>query len=103
MIQNLNQDIDVYCLVLKYATNGSLNDLIIGSFKNYANEQADQDFIIKIFKEILNGLKYLHIVKKIIHRDIKPDNILFDQYFIAKISDFCIFKVVIIMIKIQIY
>ena len=40
MIQNLNQDIDVYCLVLKYATNGSMNDLIIGSFKNYANKQA---------------------------------------------------------------
>ena len=33
MIQNRNQDIDVYCLVLEYATNGSLNDFIIDSFK----------------------------------------------------------------------
>ena len=36
----------------------------------------------------LNALVYLHEVKKIIHRDIKPDNILLDFEGNLKISDF---------------
>ena len=87
MIQNLNQDIDVYCLVLEYATNGSLHGLNFISLENQTNEQKAQDLIIKIFKQILNGLKYLHD-KNIIHRDLKPGNILLDQNCDVKISDF---------------
>ena len=87
MIQNLNQDIDVYCLVLEYATNGSLPGLNFISLENQTNEQKAQYLIIKIFKQILNGLKYLHD-KNIIHRDLKPGNILLDQNFDVKISDF---------------
>lgn len=49
-IKNLNQDIDIYCLVLEYAPNGSIKDLIVDALKNHPNEQPNRDFIIKILK-----------------------------------------------------
>ena len=42
----------------------------------------------EIARQTLLGLEYLHVTKKIVHRDVKPSNILVDTDGSAKISDF---------------
>ena len=68
--------------VLEYALNNTLQDLIDNCFplpyqvaKFYARELA-------------NVIFYLHNEKNIIHRDIKPNNILLDEFYGIKLIDF---------------
>ena len=78
---------NIVCLVMEYLPNGTLEEYVKNFRKNNENENIPQAFVIKVFREILNGLMYLKS-KQILHRDIKPANILFDQNYTAKISDF---------------
>ena len=65
----------------------NLKSYIVDFIKENPNGHINQDFIIKIFKQILIGLNYLHN-NGIIHRDIKPENILIDIFDNIKITDF---------------
>ena len=88
-LKELKKDINIYCLVLELAENGSLKKF----YKNKINNR-DKDLvpieeidIINILKKLLTALKYLHD-KGIMHHDITPDNILFDKNNNIKITDF---------------
>ncbi len=48
--------------------------------------------VIDISKQICRGLRYAH-GKNIVHRDIKPQNILLDNEGVARLSDFGIAKI----------
>jgi len=86
-LDNITQDVQIYCLVLEFAERGSLEYHYKDFRKNNPQKHISQSFIIKILKQLLNGLKYLEM-KSVIHRDIKPDNILLDSNYNVKISDF---------------
>ncbi|MDD5676124.1 MAG: serine/threonine-protein kinase [Chitinivibrionales bacterium] len=50
------------------------------------------DDIVDISKQICRGLRYAH-AKNVVHRDIKPQNILIDKNNTVRISDFGIAKI----------
>lgn len=73
------------CLVMGLAKNGDLN-----SFKCQIRKKIlSESFLCYITKHILEGLQYIHSLK-IIHMDIKEDNILLDEQLIPKITDFSV-------------
>ncbi|KAF8081344.1 hypothetical protein N665_0891s0020 [Sinapis alba] len=72
-------------LVYEYVANGTLADHLHGP-------QANPSLLpwstrLKIAVETASALKYLH-ASKIIHRDVKSNNILLDQNFNVKVADF---------------
>ncbi|KAI5663798.1 hypothetical protein M9H77_23121 [Catharanthus roseus] len=75
-------------LVYEYISNGTLSSLL------FTNSKPSWTLRIQIAIAIAKGLVYLHeeCINQIIHCDIKPQNILLDEYYNAKISDFGLAK-----------
>ncbi|KAL5570895.1 hypothetical protein UlMin_020492 [Ulmus minor] len=80
-------------LVYEYMINGSLDNWI---FHRDEEHCLDWQTRKKIILDIAKGLAYLHedCRQKIIHLDIKPHNILLDENFNAKVSDFGLSKLI---------
>ena len=52
----------------------------------------DEDIIKFIMLQLLTGIQHLHS-QRILHRDLKPQNILVSESFIVKIADFGLSRV----------
>lgn len=78
-------------LAYEYMANGSLDKWI---FRKNNGEMLDWDTRFNIALGTAKGLAYLHedCDVKIVHCDIKPENVLLDDSFIAKVSDFGLAK-----------
>ncbi|CAN1262740.1 U-box domain-containing protein 34 [Linum perenne] len=74
------------CLVYEYMANGSLDDRLLRRGKTPA---LSWQLRFRIAAEIATGLHFLHQTKPepLVHRDLKPGNILLDRNFVTKISD----------------
>lgn len=79
-------------LVYEFLSNGTLANLLFGEFKPNWNDR------IHIASGIARGLLYLHeeCSSQIIHCDIKPQNILLDDYYNARVSDFGLAKLMLV-------
>ncbi|XP_030531754.1 G-type lectin S-receptor-like serine/threonine-protein kinase SD2-5 [Rhodamnia argentea] len=79
-------------LIYEYMSRGSLDEWIF--HKSKGSFVLDWRKRRRIIYDIAKGLNYLHeeCTWKIIHLDIKPQNILLDEKFNAKIADFGLSK-----------
>ncbi|XP_015895345.3 G-type lectin S-receptor-like serine/threonine-protein kinase RLK1 [Ziziphus jujuba] len=79
-------------LVLEFLRNGTLARFLFGDLKPSWKQRTQIAF------GIARGLVYLHeeCSTQIIHCDIKPQNILLDEYYNARISDFGLAKLLLI-------
>ncbi|KAG9140857.1 hypothetical protein Leryth_010397 [Lithospermum erythrorhizon] len=77
---------DNSCLVYEYMANGSLDDCI---FPKGNKPVLPWQYRFRIAAEIATGLLFLHQAKPepLVHRDLKPGNILLDRNYVSKISD----------------
>ena len=75
-------------LVYEFLNNGTLASFLFGNLKPSWNLRTNIAF------QIARGLLYLHedCSSQIIHCDIKPQNILLDDHYNARISDFGLAK-----------
>ncbi|KAJ8747711.1 hypothetical protein K2173_014390 [Erythroxylum novogranatense] len=84
-------DGEQHLLVYEYLSNGTLSSFLFGDTRpSWSNR-------IPIVFGIARGLLYLHeeCSTQIIHCDIKPQNILLDDYYNARISDFGLAKLLV--------
>jgi serine/threonine protein kinase len=76
------------CLVYEYMANGSLDDCLFRRGGG-GGPVIPWQHRFRIAAEIATGLLFLHQTKPepLVHRDLKPGNILLDRNYVSKISD----------------
>ncbi|KAK9105794.1 hypothetical protein Scep_022638 [Stephania cephalantha] len=81
-------------LVYEYMPNGSLGNLLQKENSRSLSHSLGWKKLLQIVKGIAYGIEYLHhgCDSRILHLDIKPHNILLDNDFVPKISDFGLAK-----------
>ena len=74
------------CIVMEYMKYGDLSNFR----KVYLKKKClSESFICFVAYQILEAILYLHM-NKIIHLDIKPQNVLIDEFLNVKLTDFSI-------------
>lgn len=78
------------CIVMDYADGGDLADKIKSKKENF--DYFTEDEILNYFTQLCLAVKYIHD-RKIIHRDLKAQNIFLEKNGTLKLGDFGIAKV----------
>lgn len=76
------------CVVVEYLPGGTLKKFLI---RNRRRKLAFK-IVIQLALDLSRGLSYLHS-KKIVHRDVKTENMLLDAHRTLKIADFGVARV----------
>ncbi|KAG0461046.1 hypothetical protein HPP92_021343, partial [Vanilla planifolia] len=76
------------CVVVEYLPGGTLKNYLI---RNHRRKLAFK-VVVQLALDLARGLSYLHS-KKIVHRDVKTENMLLDKTRTLKIADFGVARV----------
>ena len=77
-------------ILMELCTEGDLNTAIVA--QRQSGHPFTEEQLLSWFFQMFNGIVYLHI-RKIIHRDIKPRNILLSSTGTIKLTDFGLSKI----------
>ncbi|KAG8090395.1 hypothetical protein GUJ93_ZPchr0011g27261 [Zizania palustris] len=75
-------------LVFEYVPKGSLHDVLHGNGDGSSKKKLTLEERLAIAIGSAEALDHMHSSKKILHGDVKPGNILLDDHFVPKVSDF---------------
>ncbi|KAG8055454.1 hypothetical protein GUJ93_ZPchr0001g31722 [Zizania palustris] len=73
----------VFCVITEFLSGGSLRAFL----HKQEHKSLPLEKIISIGLDIAHGIGYIHS-QGVVHRDVKPENIIFDSEFCSKIVDF---------------
>jgi serine/threonine-protein kinase len=84
-IYDIIEHIDNLCIVMEYIEGESISQYV------QRNGRMTVSTTLRLAKQIAEGLNAIHS-KNIVHRDVKPSNIIIDQWDVAKLVDFGLAK-----------
>ncbi|KAF7018062.1 unnamed protein product [Triticum aestivum] len=76
------------CVVVEYLCLGTLRQRLYA----HRERKIGYKIVVEFALDLANGLSYLHS-KDIVHRDVKPENMLLDAEAVVKIADFGVTRV----------
>jgi len=88
-VYDISQDGEIPCIVAEYIDGRDVGDML----KSAPDGRLNERFTRRIVEQLLSALDYAHR-RGIIHRDVKPSNILISEEGAVKVADFGIARIV---------
>lgn len=82
------------CIITEYLDQGSLADVLYGQ-NRVSDEIWTYELILTCALQAARGMLYLHShTPPIVHRDLKSSNLVIDDHFVVKVTDFGMSRIV---------